>query len=202
VFNGKTSYAEKYAIFVYEVLLVAYPSITELTQNKSPSDPVLFTTQRSYKSMIPRFIIFFILAYATYLYNSASLSTPVPLLGISPRLVGLIPFIYFLNIIRRHNDDLYIFELDRIVRQQGRYWFTYKIPTVKYADIRGIVVHQSFWARIFNYGDIHIGTSAQDQNEVQIVGVSEPYELSELIEEFRAFVKENLTPAEREVHND
>jgi hypothetical protein len=184
------------------VLLVAYPSINELLENKPPSDPVLFTTQRSYKSMVPRFIIFFFLAYAAYLYNSASLSTPVPLLGISPRLVGLIPFIYFLNIIRRHNDDLYIFEIERIVRQQGRYWFTYKIPTVKYSDIRGIVVHQSFWGRILNYGDIHIGTAAQDQNEVRIMGVSEPYELSELIEKMRALVKEGLTPSERELHND
>jgi hypothetical protein len=104
---------------------------------------------------------------------------------LSPRWLALIPVGILIEIVRRHLNNLYIFSHTKVQRLQGRISFQYSIPSVNYADIRGITIEQSFYGRIFGFGDILLGTAAQDDTELTLEGVDDPYELGKIIESFR-----------------
>jgi hypothetical protein len=73
---------------------------------------------------------------------------------------------------------------------------------VKYIDIRGIRVNQSIWGRIFNYGDVLIGTAAQDESEIILAAVDSPDELSQVLEDARTYNQDMHPPQHRMSHDD
>ena len=82
---------------------------------------------------------------------------------------------------------LYLFEKDRITRQGGRLSLQYTVPAVRYIDVRAIGVSQSFWGRIFDYGDVEINTAALDDGEMFLEGIRAPDELGRLVEQIRSY---------------
>jgi uncharacterized membrane protein YdbT with pleckstrin-like domain len=101
------------------------------------------------------------------------------------RLIGLIPFGFFLSVVHFRFNNAYVFDDTNISSQEGRISLNYRNPTIRYADIKGITVSQSFWGRVFNYGTIALGTAANEGNELTIKCIGSPYALAELIEELR-----------------
>jgi len=59
--------------------------------------------------------------------------------------------------------------------------FTKTVDEVNIAHIRSMNVVQSLWGRLWNYGNIFIGTAGTAGVEVTIQGVSDPVTLKELI---------------------
>ena len=106
---------------------------------------------------------------------------------ISLRWLAIIPFVILIEIVRRYFNNLYVFSLNKLSRLQGRLSLKYSVPSIKYGDIRGIVVEQSFSGRVLNFGNILLGTAAQDENEISIDCVKDPYQLASIIEQFRSY---------------
>lgn len=105
----------------------------------------------------------------------------------APRILAIVPLVILLEILRRLHNDLYIFSLHRLTHLRGRFSLSYNVPVVKYADIRAINVIQDFWGRIFNYGDISVGTAAHEGNEIFMSGVKEPEKLAMLLDNLRSY---------------
>lgn len=106
----------------------------------------------------------------------------------SPSLIRwavLIPLGFFLAILHYRFNNAYELDNTNICRQEGRLSFRFRCPSVRYDDIRGITVHQSFWGRILDYGSIELGTSATGKMELMIEDVRAPNELADLIEILR-----------------
>ncbi len=96
-----------------------------------------------------------------------------------------------LEALRKYHDDLYIFERDQITHRGGRLSLNYVVPSIRYSDIRAIEVTQSIFGRMFDYGNVSIGTASHDGEEMKIVGVRGPCELATALDELRGL---GLTP--------
>ena len=167
-----------------------YPSTQELLRSSPGTD--LLTIRRSIRSMLPLCGLFLASLVVTYsltgIYKDSGLFTGVPFLPtLSVRWLALIPAGCLLEIIRRLYDDLYIFRDERILHQDGKLSLKYMIPTVRYSDIRAITVYQDLLGRILDYGDIDVGTAAQDGAEISFYGVRAPKELARILDEFRNY---------------
>ncbi|MFM1847192.1 MAG: hypothetical protein RL417_666 [Pseudomonadota bacterium] len=170
--------------------MAVYPSASELL--KSPPGVDLLVVRRSIRSMLPLcafFVISLIIAYSiTEIYKDTGLFSGVSFLPtLSVRWLAVIPAGFLLEILRRLYDDLYIFRDERILHQDGKLSLKYIIPTVRYSDIRAITVYQDLLGRVLNYGDIDVGTAAQDGAEISFYGVYAPKELARILDEFRNY---------------
>lgn len=137
-------------------------------------------------------LIYFLLSVVGYVVINAAVASLHPddfpvLKLLSPRWLILVPCILLLEMVRRHLDHLYVFSHNKLTKIEGRLSFNYNVPSIKYADIKGIVVHQTFWGRVFDYGKVALGTAAQDESELVMDGVGNPYAVAELIEQLRAY---------------
>lgn len=159
-----------------------------------PNKGTLHIFQRSTKSLLPGIILFIFFTIVVFFLNIMTEG--------NLRIFGLIPFIILLETVRRYYDDLYIIGDDTISRKQGRLSLNYSISTIKYIDIRGVMISQSFWGRVLGYGDVMIGTAAQDEAELVLQNVDAPEELSKLIPLFRKHSQNQLTTSVSSVHND
>ncbi len=101
------------------------------------------------------------------------------------RAISLIPIGFLLSLLHFRFDNAYLFDDTNIYREEGRVSFCFKNPSIRYADIKGITVYQTFWGRVFNFGSIELGTAANEGNELIIKNVRAPNELAELIEGFQ-----------------
>lgn len=142
-------------------------------------------TPVSMLSMIFVFLASVVVVYLVTIFLQEGPLRFLPLSIISPRVLALIPFVLLLEILRRLHNDLYIFSQHRLTHLRGRFSLSYNVPVVKYIDIRAINVVQDFWGRIFNYGDISVGTAAHEGNEILISGVKAPEELAMLLDQLR-----------------
>lgn len=125
--------------------------------------------------------------FVIHFLETAQIVRYIPVIKhLSPRLIAIIPLLILLELLRRLHNDLYIFGMHRLTHLRGRLSFSYNVPVIKYADIRAINVMQDFWGRVFNYGDIAIGTAAHDGNELVISGVNAPVELATLLDQLRS----------------
>lgn len=123
--------------------------------------------------------------FMTALFHTGPLST-LPFAGFfSPRIFTVIPLVLLLEIVRRVHNDLYVFSQHRLTHLHGRFSLSYNVPVIKYEDIRAINVVQDFWGRIFDYGDIAVGTAAHEGNEILISGVRSPEQLAMLLDQLR-----------------
>lgn len=171
-----------------------FPSIEEIIGGDNDTGHS-FTLHRTIRSLLPEisyFAISLLILYATE-YAAAKLlgsqwRNSIPILGgFSFRWLTVLPIFLLLEIIRKYNDNLYVFERDRVVHHWGLLSLRYKVPAIRYFDIRAMKVKQGILGRILNYGDIELSTSAQDNSEIILVGVYAPRALSSFIEEMRTW---------------
>jgi hypothetical protein len=165
---------------------VFYPTFEEAT-NRAEDDSFIL---RVYPTLYARFslaVIFVLATTATVLIafkvcggGSSSTCHPNIIRGI-----GLIPIGFLLSLLHFRFDNAYLFDDTNIYREEGRVSFCFKNPSIRYADVKGITVYQTFWGRVFNFGSIELGTAANEGNELIIKNVRAPQELAALIEAFQ-----------------
>lgn len=90
-----------------------------------------------------------------------------------------------LEALRVYHDDLYVFDREKITHKGGRLSLTYEVPVIRYSDIRSIEVVQSVAGRLFDYGNISLGTASHEGEEMSIEGVRNPNELGIALDELR-----------------
>lgn len=165
-----------------------YPSYPEVLQQ--PDKSCLFSVKRSLRSIIPNIFYFLIalLVVGILEYYFYDLQMPdLPLVRhLSIRWLGIIPFVFLMEVLRRYHNDLYTFSEHRLTHQGGRLSLSYSVPLINYVDIRAITVQQDIFARILDYGNLLIGTAAVDGNELVMHGVRSPVELAALIDDLRS----------------
>ena len=165
-----------------------YPEFETLIQN--PNTNRLLEVRRSPISMLS-LIAFFIISvvgvyFAIHYIHESFIFALLPDSVVSPRLLTAIPLLLLLEILRRLHNDLYILSQHRITHLHGRFSLSYNVPVIKYVDIRAINVIQDFWGRIFDYGDVAVGTAAHEGNEILIHGVKSPDKLALLLDQLRS----------------
>lgn len=165
-----------------------YPDLQTILSN--PDKNQLLRVRKSAFSQIPIIFVFIGLVIALYVVTlmtrNPTLTATIPVLSLVPvRFFGVLPLITLVELLRRIHNDLYIFGMHRITHHKGRISFAYSVPVIKYVDIRAINVIQSFWGRIFRYGDIAIGTAGHDGNELVVQAVSHPEALAKILDELR-----------------
>ncbi len=180
-----------------------YPSLEELISQQDGDN--LLKLNRSFLSILSS-IIALVIATAivfnleVFIHN---LEDRFPVLSYLPyRWLSIIPVGFLLEVLRRWKNDLYVLGIHNLTRFGGRLSLNYAVPVIKYMDIRGITVKQGIFGRILNYGDILIGTAAADGNELALVGVNDPGELVELIEELRTNSEKILKRKNRKASPD
>lgn len=182
-----------------------YPSLETLISDQVGEE--LLKLNRSYLSILT-YIVALIFATAMIfnlelLIYKYDLLDRFPILSKIPyRWLSIIPIGLLLEVLRRWKNDLYVFGLHNLTHFGGRLSLNYAVPVIKYMDIRGITVKQGIVARILNYGDIAIGTAAADGNELVLVGVDNPSQLVELIEELRTNSEKILKRKNRKASPD
>jgi hypothetical protein len=105
--------------------------------------------------------------------------------GIEPYYLYSVPLVIAFEILRRKYNDIYILSKNRLTHFRGRLSLSYNVPVIRVEDIRAINVVQDFWGRIFNFGDVIIGTSAHIGPEIVVTGIRNPEGLALLIDELR-----------------
>ncbi len=154
----------------------------------------LLEVRRSLRSIIPNIFYFLVSVYIVYLLNYYFYDwSPPESIGIlrhlSVRWLAIVPVLFLAEIVRRYHNDLYIFELHRLTHLEGRLSLSYKVPVITYVDVRAITVFQDIFGRIFDYGEVSIGTAAKDGDELVISGVRDPVGLARIVDEFRNYSK-------------
>lgn len=164
----------------------------EAIKAKPETSDYKVVVRRSPRSMIGLAIVLFGAVLLVIAFNIMfhDYHPVLPFLGeVSPRWFALIPLGIAVEMLRRLHDDHYIFDAKRVTNRSGRYSLRFSMPVIKYIDIRGVSVAQGLIGRIFDFGSVELGTSAQDSNELTIAGVAHPNELAGIIEALRAHRK-------------
>lgn len=159
---------------------MTYPTFEEIYTGANPDR--LFVTKRSLLSLLPRCLLFLLLASIVAYVNIRVATEETS--GYF-RWLGLVPLVVLLDLIRIHYNDIYVFSRFKLTKIEGRISFKYSVPSINYSDIRGLVVSQTFMGRILGYGDIQIGTASTEGHELVLEGMLNPEKLSEIIEKFR-----------------
>jgi membrane protein YdbS with pleckstrin-like domain len=171
-----------------------YPTVSEMVHLDDGMGST-FGIHRALKSMLYPISIFLSTISILYLIEfgvtyllGAYWNGKIPIFGgLSFRWTAIVPIIMLLEIVRRYNDHLYVFERDKIMHHAGLLSLTYNVPAIRYSDIRAIHVKQGIIGRILNFGDIEICTAAQDRTEILITGIHAPLSLANFIEEMRSW---------------
>jgi membrane protein YdbS with pleckstrin-like domain len=166
-----------------------YPSLETILAQ--PDRSRLLEVKRSLRSILPLIFSFIVSAILVFLLidwleNRPWLEQLPVIKHISPRWLGFVPAIFLLEILRRRHDDLYTFAENRIMHRAGRLSLNYRIPSVHYTDIRSVRVVQSIWGRILGYGNVELGTAAQDGVELTLEGILDPQQIADLLDGLRA----------------
>jgi len=167
-----------------------YPTAEELLRRPAGSD--LLVLRRSFRSMLSVGVMFVVSLIGVYIltdiYLEEGLFSRVSFLPtLSVRWLALVPAAFLLEIFRRRFDDLYVLRDERILHHDGKLSLKYIVPTIRYSDIRAITVYQDLLGRMLDYGDIDVGTAAQDGAEISFYGVRNPKQLAQVLDDFRNF---------------
>jgi hypothetical protein len=165
-----------------------YPPLEELVAG--PDRANLLEIRRSPRATLARSvlcaIIFIFVVALNFEFSEIALPASLRLMNhFSLRWLYLIPIVFAADIVRRNHNDLYVVGLSRITHQKGRLSLQYALPSLKYSDIRGIAIEQGLLGRLFDYGDVFMGTGAQDEWEVHLIAVPAPRELVRMIDSLR-----------------
>lgn len=150
----------------------------------------LFEVKRAYISMLSHFVVAFLMIIAIVIVDVLAYDSEqghiVLLFGlIPPRFLAVAPALILLNVVRLHYNDLYSFQSHRVVQYGGRIAVQFERPQVVYLDLKAVNVQQDLVGRIFNYGDVQLGTPAEAGYEMTIKGVRGPEELAKKINRLR-----------------
>ncbi len=177
--------------------MAAYPDIQSVLNTDKHE---LLEVRRTVKSVAPAVLLFIAVVVAVFFLDSYLIDWRPPDIPIirhfSIRWLSIVPAMLLLEILRECNDDLYVLELHRITRYEGRLSLNYLVPNVRYCDIKAICIKQGLLGRMLNYGDIELSTAATDGTELPLAGVASPEELAHLIEALR---KNSITLERRAV---
>ena len=155
-----------------------YPHAAELLANVKGD--TLLVIKRS-----PRSLLKLIIGFCTSVIVVASLTMWLSARGYPARWLGIFPALLLAETVRRYYNDLFVLGRDRVVHYKGRISLSYSVPTVRYTDLRAINVDQDIWGRIFDYGNVELGTAGIEGFEMIILGVRSPARLGELLDELR-----------------
>ena len=169
--------------------MTRYPDARQLLAGQDPER--LLEVRRALVSILSQMMYFFgaliVVALLNWYWGDFQFSQDMPVLRhFSLRWLFVLPLGLLVEIVRRYQDDLYVFGRDKVTHYNGRLSLSLHVPSIKYADIRGISVFQDIWGRILNYGDIALDTAAQKEVDILICGVAAPDRLALLVEELRA----------------
>lgn len=171
--------------------MAVYPTVESLMAGAN-SEGVFLEVRRSPRSILSLFCLFVgltlvVVAINIVLHDWSLPSSWGPLAWISPRWLAVFPALVLLEIIRRSYDDLYVFTLEGVKAYDGRLSLNYSVPVVRYTHVREVLVVQDIIGRIFDYGDVKLGTAAQDGYELIMKGVRAPTELEQIISGMKRF---------------
>jgi hypothetical protein len=162
----------------------AYPSVDDILGSPTPERAL--EVRRSIRSVISGIALFLIACLVVYILNVIFYEwrppQDIPVVKyLSPRWLAIIPIGIMLELVRRYHDSLYVFTPERVQHYEGRLSLAYSVPSLRYSHIRAITVTQDLLGRIFDYGNIAIGSAGHDGSEIQIHGVRNPRELAQLV---------------------
>jgi hypothetical protein len=163
-----------------------YPSLQELYDKAEGEE--LLVLRRSPRSILGFIIsaLFSFIVVCLIVYNFGGLRLPIDLAlfrFLGPHVLFIVPIGIGLEALRRFHNDLWIIERTRIIHKGGRIALNYSVPVIKFGDVRGKQVAQTVFGRIFDYGDIELGTAAHDDTELKIQGIRAPTKLVKLLDE-------------------
>ena len=107
--------------------------------------------------------------------------------------------LYFLELVRRYYDQLFILGKHRALQISGLFSLRYLKRAITYADIRETMVRQTVMGRIFNYGTLEFGTAASDDYEAVFEEISNPLKVSHLVQDIIAKIRTD--PNDNEMHH-
>lgn len=177
-----------------------YPKAESL--KATVQDGPLLTVRKSLWSLMPLFLVFAAMLVGIWKLTKFMMSTTLFGEGvlaayISPRMLGIFPALVLLEAVRRYFNDLYVLDTDKVIHYSGRLSLQYAVPVIRYADIRGINVSQGLIGRIFDYGNVEIGTAASEGEELVLHSVASPEELASLVDDLRTKDEEDDTSSEQ-----
>lgn len=115
-----------------------------------------------------------------------ALSLPIP-------LFALPPIVMIVCAIHRLYNCRYVISHDHVLAVAGLLSMSMKDTRIDYENVRGIEIVRSLSQRIFDVGDLKVGSSMQDQIEIEMRGIRQPNKYRELIE--RRIRKYSAKPA-------
>jgi hypothetical protein len=74
--------------------------------------------------------------------------------------------VLFLEMTRRHFDELLIFGKNRVIHLKGRLSLRLTKVSLSYRDIAEVRVDQNIWGRVFGFGTLQFATPATDTREI------------------------------------
>lgn len=165
-----------------------YPPVDMILAGSNPA--ALLKVQRSLRSVASDLAMFGVAVIAVYIFNlifhGAAPWSELPVARhISLRWLAVGPAIILVEVIRKYHDDLYIFTAHYVTHYEGRLSLSSSTPSIKYEDIRSIVVKQDIWGRLLNYGNVELSSAAESTAELILSGIRAPRELLLLVENLR-----------------
>ncbi len=90
----------------------------------------------------------------------------------------LICVLWFLVLLHRYYNDLYVFGQRRVMHFAGRLSFRYLRISICYTDIREIKIEQSILGRLLDYGTLEFSTAAGPGEEIKFYDIGHPHKLA------------------------
>ena len=192
-----------------------YPSLEELIDQANlagDKNVTILEVRKSLRSILSN-IIYFVLTLA--IVTVIALKWPnINLIGaftnkvfVSVRWLGVVPALFFIEILRKYHDDLYSFTPHTLTHYDGRLSLNYTVPNIRFVDIRAVVVHQDIWGRLLDYGTVELDTAAQEKAEMLLNGIRDPESLGKIIEGLRQHSLslaevEDTSSSSKSIHNE
>ena len=152
-----------------------------------PDDNRLIVLYRNFLDVGPAVVMLIVLMVAAVVFT---IKVPqsvqyVEILGISLPVpfFALLPLATYAYILHRMYNNRYTISTDYVESRTGILSFKSADTRINFDDVRGIEVDRTIYQRIFNLGDILVGSAMGNEVEVRIEGVSQPDRLHQLIEQ-------------------
>ncbi len=150
-----------------------------------------YVLYRSWLSLIPNLVLFFFLCFLSVFVSNIFPETifrvPVELLGgryeIQMPITGLILAIAFIRPLILVYDAHHEIKCHHLSTTTGILSFRKKFAEIRFGYARGVEVHQGIIDRIFNVGDILVGSAMTAEPEVIMKGIYNPDYYAAVIED-------------------
>ncbi|RME60629.1 MAG: PH domain-containing protein, partial [Candidatus Dadabacteria bacterium] len=103
-------------------------------------------------------------------------SFPLPLMGL--------PFLAALTVLlHRKFDRQYVIGPDYVKEVHGLYSLKMRETILEFAKVHGVEIEKNLFQRLFNLGDIGVGSAMTGSTEIIMVGVRDPEKYAKIIED-------------------